>query len=164
MATHQLNWKLLAMEGLNGQQMEVAGVEGCKVGVPTWWVLWPLRCVISAWASDAGKVVLYLRSLRCVEKLAETRRCKPEPGRMARRRVFIKVLAIHPELAKALSPVQDEACLGQRSACSSLMSKRWVYLWSWWCSEGWVVPVSSSIRGYLFLSRRSRPSPPFLID
>lgn len=62
-------------------------------------------------ASDAGKVVLYLRSLRCVAKLAETRRCKPEPGRMARRRVFIKVLAIYPEQVKTEAPVQDESAL-----------------------------------------------------
>ncbi len=45
--------------------------------------------------SDAGKVVLYLRSLRCIEKQAETRCCKPEPGRMACRRVFLKVICIH---------------------------------------------------------------------
>lgn len=77
---------------------------------------------------EAGKVMYYLRSLLYVEKHAETRRCKPVPGRMSGRRIFIKVLAIHPEPAKALSPVQDEACLGQRSACSSLMCKRWVYL------------------------------------
>ncbi|WP_033138494.1 hypothetical protein [Aeromonas finlandensis] len=59
-------------------------------------------------ASDAGKVVLYLRSLRYVEKEAETRRCKPEPGRMACRRVFIKVLAIYPEPTNAQAPVLDE--------------------------------------------------------
>ncbi|MFM5647077.1 hypothetical protein ACET7Q_02495 [Aeromonas veronii] len=63
--------------------------------------------------SDAGKVVLYLRSLRCVEKLAETRRCKPEPGRMARRRICIKVLAIYPEPVKAGALVQDENGLTQ---------------------------------------------------
>ena len=56
---------------------------------------------------EAGKVMLYLRSLRCVEKLAETRRCKPEAGRMAARRIFIKVLAIHPEPIKVESPVQE---------------------------------------------------------
>ena len=64
-------------------------------------------------ASDAGKVVLYLRSLRCVEKLAETRRCKPEPGRMARRRVFLKVLAIYQEPVKPEALVQDESALTQ---------------------------------------------------
>ncbi|WP_260393036.1 hypothetical protein [Aeromonas jandaei] len=47
--------------------------------------------------SDASKLVLYLRSLRCVEKLAETRCCKPESGRMACRRVFLKVICLHPE-------------------------------------------------------------------
>lgn len=51
-------------------------------------------------SSDASKVVLYLRSLSYVDKLAETRCCKPEPGRTAGRRVFIKVLAIYPEPTK----------------------------------------------------------------
>lgn len=46
-------------------------------------------------ASDASKLVIYLRSLRCVETEAETRRCKPEPGRIAGRRVFLKVICIH---------------------------------------------------------------------
>lgn len=56
-------------------------------------------------ASDASKLVLYLRSLRCVEKLAETRCCKPELGRMAGRRVFLKVICIHPEALS--SPEHD---------------------------------------------------------
>lgn len=43
---------------------------------------------------EAGKVMSYLRSLRHVVKEAETRKCRPEPGRMACRRIFIKVLAI----------------------------------------------------------------------
>jgi len=64
--------------------------------------------------SDAGKVVLYLRSLRCVEKLAETRRCKPEPGRMARRRIFIKVLAIHQEP----SGLVEKGIRRRRRSCS----------------------------------------------
>lgn len=57
-------------------------------------------------SSDASKVVLYLRSLSYVDKLSETRCCKPEPGRMARRRVFIKVLAIYPEPTKTQVPVR----------------------------------------------------------
>ncbi|WP_421243836.1 hypothetical protein [Aeromonas sp. 601019] len=57
---------------------------------------------------EASKVMCYLRSLRHVEKEAETRRCKPEPGRMARRRVFIKVMAIYPEPTKAQDPVLEE--------------------------------------------------------
>ncbi|WP_323063530.1 hypothetical protein [Aeromonas jandaei] len=48
---------------------------------------------------DAGKLVIYLRSLRCVVTEAETRRCKPEHGRVACRRVFLKVVAIHIEPA-----------------------------------------------------------------
>ncbi|MEV3833499.1 hypothetical protein [Aeromonas allosaccharophila] len=65
---------------------------------------------------EASKVMCYLRSLRHVEKEAETRRCKPEPGRMARRRIFIKVLAIHPEPEKEQAPVQDERCLASHHA------------------------------------------------
>lgn len=57
---------------------------------------------------EAGKVMLYLRSLRYVEKQAETRHCKPEPGRMATRRIFIKVLAIHPESIKVDPTVQEK--------------------------------------------------------
>lgn len=48
---------------------------------------------------EAGKVMQYLRSLRHIEKQAETRSCRPEPGKMSARRIFIKVLAIHPEQA-----------------------------------------------------------------
>lgn len=58
-------------------------------------------------ASDASKLVIYLRSLRCVEKQAETRCCKPDPERMAVRRIHIKVLAIHPEAEKEQNWVQD---------------------------------------------------------
>jgi hypothetical protein len=32
-----------------------------------------------------------------VDTLAETRSCKREPGKRSPRRVFIKVIAIHPE-------------------------------------------------------------------
>ncbi len=56
---------------------------------------------------EAGKVMIYLRSLHHVEKQAETRCCKPEAGRMAARRIFIKVLAIHPEPVKVESLVQE---------------------------------------------------------
>ncbi len=45
----------------------------------------------------AGDVVIYLRRLCYVETVAETRSCKREPGKRSSRRVFIKVLAIHPE-------------------------------------------------------------------
>ena len=63
-------------------------------------------------SSDASKVVLYLRSFSYVDKLAETRCCKPELGRMARRRVFIKVLAIYPEPTKAQAPVFNSKIAG----------------------------------------------------
>ncbi|MFM5578335.1 hypothetical protein ACET7N_06415 [Aeromonas veronii] len=65
---------------------------------------------------EASKVMCYLRSLRHVEKEAETRRCKPELGQIARRRIFIKVLAIHPEPEKEQSPVPDERNLAQHRA------------------------------------------------
>lgn len=45
----------------------------------------------------ARAAVLYLRSLGNVDTQAETRSCKREPGKRSAQRVFIKVLAIHPE-------------------------------------------------------------------
>jgi hypothetical protein len=45
----------------------------------------------------AGDVLVYLRRLSYVETVAETRSCKREPGKRSPRRVFIKVIAIHPE-------------------------------------------------------------------
>lgn len=45
----------------------------------------------------AGEVLIYLRRLGYVDTVAETRICKREPGKRSPRRVFIKVLAIHPE-------------------------------------------------------------------
>ncbi|MGL5071307.1 MAG: hypothetical protein ACRC61_08580 [Aeromonas salmonicida] len=45
----------------------------------------------------AGDAVIYLRNLGYVETVAETRSCKREPGKRSSHRVFIKVLAIHPE-------------------------------------------------------------------
>lgn len=45
----------------------------------------------------AREAVIYLRSLRYVETLAESRSCKREVGKRSSKRVFIKVLAIHPE-------------------------------------------------------------------
>lgn len=48
-------------------------------------------------AEVARAAVLYLRSLSYVDTLAETRSCKREPGKRSPRRVFIKVIAIHPE-------------------------------------------------------------------
>ncbi|HHQ4529703.1 TPA: hypothetical protein ACSP1Y_003503 [Aeromonas hydrophila] len=48
-------------------------------------------------AEVARDAVVYLRSLRYVDTLAETRSCKREAGKRSPQRVFIKVLAIHPE-------------------------------------------------------------------
>lgn len=45
----------------------------------------------------AGEVLIYLRRLCYVDTVAETRSCKREPGKRSSRRVFIKVIAIHPE-------------------------------------------------------------------
>ncbi|MBL0487321.1 hypothetical protein [Aeromonas caviae] len=45
----------------------------------------------------AREAVIYLRSLRYVETQAESRSCKREVGKRSSKRVFIKVLAIHPE-------------------------------------------------------------------
>lgn len=47
--------------------------------------------------AQAGYVLGYLRTLSFVDTVAETRSCKREPGKRSPRRVFIKVLAIHPE-------------------------------------------------------------------
>lgn len=48
-------------------------------------------------AEVARAAVLYLRSIHYVDTLAETRSCKREAGKRSPQRVFIKVLAIHPE-------------------------------------------------------------------
>jgi hypothetical protein len=45
----------------------------------------------------AGEVLIYLRRLCYVDTVAETRSCKREPGKRSSHRVFLKVLAIHPE-------------------------------------------------------------------
>lgn len=47
--------------------------------------------------AQAGYVLGYLRTLSFVDTVAETRSCKRELGKRSSRRVFIKVLAIHPE-------------------------------------------------------------------
>ena len=48
-------------------------------------------------ATVARAAVLYLRSLSYVDTQAETRSCKREVRKESSQRVFIKVLAIHPE-------------------------------------------------------------------
>lgn len=48
-------------------------------------------------AEVARAALLYLRSLNYVDTLAETRSCKREAGKRSPKRVFIKVLVIHPE-------------------------------------------------------------------
>lgn len=48
-------------------------------------------------AEVAREAVVYLRACRYVGTQAETRSCKREAGKRSPQRVFIKVLAIHPE-------------------------------------------------------------------
>ena len=48
-------------------------------------------------AEIARDAVVYLRSLRYVDTLAESRSCKREVGKRSSKRVFVKVLAIHLE-------------------------------------------------------------------
>ncbi len=53
----------------------------------------------------ASDIVHYLRYLSYVETVAETRSCKREPGKRSSHRIFIKVVAIHPEPpSKAKAP------------------------------------------------------------
>ena len=58
--------------------------------------------VPSDFASD---VVHYLRCLPYVETVAETRSCKKEAGKSLRR-IFIKVVAIHPESPRKAPPAK----------------------------------------------------------
>ena len=44
----------------------------------------------------AGDLMIYLRNLKCVELVAEVRRGLKEEGKV-HKRIFIKVLCIHPE-------------------------------------------------------------------
>jgi len=48
-------------------------------------------------AEVAREAVIYLRSIYYVDTLAESRSCKREVGKRSSKRVFVKVLAIHPE-------------------------------------------------------------------
>lgn len=45
----------------------------------------------------ARELVLYLRTVSYVETMAETRSCKREAGKRSPQRIFIKIVAIHPE-------------------------------------------------------------------
>lgn len=47
-------------------------------------------------SSQAGDLMIYLRSMKCVELVAEVRRGLKEE-RKVHKRIFIKVLCIHPE-------------------------------------------------------------------
>ncbi|MCE9957645.1 hypothetical protein [Aeromonas rivipollensis] len=54
----------------------------------------------------SGEVMVYLRALSHVETVAETRSCKREPGKHATNRIFIRVVAIHPEPVMKLPPAR----------------------------------------------------------
>lgn len=62
--------------------------------------------------SYASKLVCYLRQLACVELKAETRSGPREKGK-AIKRIFIKVISIHPEQPKPVPP-EPQASLRQK--------------------------------------------------
>lgn len=53
----------------------------------------------------AGQLMIYLRTMRCVELVAEVRVGLKEEGR-AHKRIFIKVLCIHPEPPSKAPPAK----------------------------------------------------------
>ena len=59
-------------------------------------------------AEVAREAVVYLRSLRYVDTLAESRSCKREVGKRSSKRVFVKVLAIHPRAASMFTIFQAQ--------------------------------------------------------
>ncbi|MFQ2101038.1 hypothetical protein [Aeromonas sanarellii] len=67
-------------------------------------------------SSLAGQLMIYLRRLHSVELLAEVRVGLKEPGR-ANKRIFIKVLCIHPEALpspKKVPPLPKSASIQQQ--------------------------------------------------
>ncbi|MDX7949520.1 hypothetical protein [Aeromonas caviae] len=64
----------------------------------------------------AGDVMIYLRNLKCVELVAEVRRGLKEEGKV-HKRIFIKVLCLHPE-----APPRPER-LPQLSKAASLQQQ-----------------------------------------
>ncbi|MNG18400.1 hypothetical protein D3C85_1292600 [compost metagenome] len=67
-------------------------------------------------SSQAGDLMSYLRSMKCVELVAEVRRGLKEE-RKVHKRIFIKVLCIHPEALpnpKKVPPVPKSVSLQQQ--------------------------------------------------
>lgn len=65
---------------------------------------------------QAGEVMIYLRSMKCVELVAEVRRGLKEEKKV-HKRIFIKVLCIHPEAPpspKKVPSVPKSASLQQQ--------------------------------------------------
>lgn len=67
-------------------------------------------------SSQAGDLMIYLSSMKCVELVAEVRRGLKEE-RKVHKRIFIKVLCIHPEAlpnSKKVPPVPKSVSLQQQ--------------------------------------------------
>lgn len=65
---------------------------------------------------QAGEVMIYLRSMKCIELVAEVRRGLKEEKKV-HKRIFIKVLCIHPEAPpspKKVPPVPKSVSLQQQ--------------------------------------------------
>lgn len=59
-------------------------------------------------AESARELVVYLRKLTFIETIAETRCCKRGLGKRGTRRIFIKVVMIHPDPCSKRSPTKIE--------------------------------------------------------
>ncbi len=78
--------------------------------------LYDVAEVLEMPSSQAGQLMCYLRTLHNVELVAEVRVGLKEPGR-ANKRIFIKVLCIHPEAPpspKKVPPVPKSVYLQQQ--------------------------------------------------
>jgi hypothetical protein len=69
----------------------------------------------------AGEVLIYLRRLCYVDTVAEIRSCKREPGKRSSHRVFIKVLAIHPEPPSKTPPAKVDTLRSKLAHLSKVM-------------------------------------------
>lgn len=69
----------------------------------------------------ASAIVHYLRCLSYVETVAETRSCKREPGKRSSHRIFIKVVAIHPEPPSKAPPAKVDVLRSKLAQLSKTM-------------------------------------------
>ncbi len=69
----------------------------------------------------ARDIVHYLRYLSYVETVAETRSCKREPGKRSSHRIFIKVVAIHPEPPSKAPPAKVDVLRSKLAQLSKAM-------------------------------------------